>query len=41
MIDPNEITQQQAEDMGISDPLLELLRNFQNRIAALENASEN
>tara|TARA_R100000654_G_C2605393_1_gene115742 strand:- start:361 stop:486 length:126 start_codon:yes stop_codon:yes gene_type:complete len=41
MINPNEITQEQAEEMGISDPLLELLRDFQNRILALENSSEN
>ena len=40
MINPNEITQEQAEEMGISDPLLELLRDFQNRIVALENASQ-
>lgn len=40
MINANEITQEQAEQMGISDELLELLRDFQNRIGALENAAQ-
>jgi len=40
MINPNEITQEQAEQMGISDELLELLRDFQNRIVALENTAQ-
>jgi hypothetical protein len=40
MINPNEITQEQAEQMGISDELLELLRDFQNRIVSLENPTQ-